>query len=559
MNYLDHTSKTQPLIVACWVLNEDKIHTDSIEYPELLKRTGNVDPFSIPDGTDPNDARILALRHIRFMAAFKARVGLPDTDPENLPPIVELGGDITSVVYRPLCSEFTIASLTMNAYDEPLFHWTRATQDPRNPWIFVSRVDLSKTIMAEEDVKNLDQDVQDHLKTVSYMSGGEFDIEQLSFDLATARLSQMPDIESMPGNTTARGLLKDYFLSHYVAEMQRAGKPILGVSAVVRQPSVSTLTLTDFHFYTNPYVGLDGVAVPKPTPEQTKCTTLNYLCAANHHPLPAVRTFPFNWVDTKDMSQHDGIVSINRNAVVNYFHIQIAPLLAKYCIKPNVSCWTSGAIAQFGIDFSPNQSPLTTRPPSGELVLSYFYGATDKDQAGNNGTLGQIEATYTFSLQVTFRGTQVIINQSQILHIFLQKLATHDSADVIKNTIVDTYSIGIDEQGGIVFKAGKPDSHSDPDTLDAGPLADAFIHFSDVVDKLTRQTTIECTKLASLPLETVQSFVFPGGRTFTFSDVGFSNNQDLVSTIRYADVKAPPVKMVPLPRSTRFKSSHRGY
>jgi hypothetical protein len=36
-------------------------------------------------------------------------------------------------------------------------------------------------------------------------------------------------------------------------------------------------------------------------------------------------------------------------------------------------------------------------------------------------------------------------------------------------------------------------------------------------------------------LTVVQDFVFPGGRTFAFKTVGFSNHQDLVAHITYAD------------------------
>jgi hypothetical protein len=44
------------------------------------------------------------------------------------------------------------------------------------------------------------------------------------------------------------------------------------------------------------------------------------------------------------------------------------------------------------------------------------------------------------------------------------------------------------------------------------------------------------TSLQDIPTSTVQNFVFPGGATFTFADVSFSDNQDLVSHIVYADV-----------------------
>ena len=44
------------------------------------------------------------------------------------------------------------------------------------------------------------------------------------------------------------------------------------------------------------------------------------------------------------------------------------------------------------------------------------------------------------------------------------------------------------------------------------------------------------TNLTDVPVSFVQNFVFPGGSTFSFTDASFSDNQDLVSHITYADV-----------------------
>jgi len=43
------------------------------------------------------------------------------------------------------------------------------------------------------------------------------------------------------------------------------------------------------------------------------------------------------------------------------------------------------------------------------------------------------------------------------------------------------------------------------------------------------------TNLTDIPVGIVQDFVFPGGKTFVFKDGIFSNNQDLVAHISYAD------------------------
>src|SRR4051794_39221810 len=87
----------EPLVRYAFVADDDG-NPVPIDFTELLKRTGQIDPFTIPGGVGGSDARVKALINARFMAGFKAQIGLPGgNDPGD---IVQLGGDTSQVVFN---------------------------------------------------------------------------------------------------------------------------------------------------------------------------------------------------------------------------------------------------------------------------------------------------------------------------------------------------------------------------------------------------------------------------------------------------------------------------
>lgn len=55
--------------------------------------------------------------------------------------------------------------------------------------------------------------------------------------------------------------------------------------------------------------------------------------------------------------------------------------------------------------------------------------------------------------------------------------------------------------------------------------------------------------LKRIPIDTVKNYVFPGGQTLTFKNVGFSSYQDLTALISYAD-PSKPVATVTAPKTS---------
>jgi hypothetical protein len=145
-----------------------------------------------------------------------------------------------------------------------------------------------------------------------------------------------------------------------------------------------------------------------------------------------------------------------------------------------------------------------------------------------------MELSTSYSLNASVSGSQITVVQHLVIYVYIKHLATSASGNVVDIQIIDTYSLGIDVNGTL-----KVDKHL-PETTNNSkdPKANDFLNFWADVNKIisdvaTWAQSIASTNLQTVPIAAVQNFVFPGGATFTFTDVGFSDGQDLVSHIAY--------------------------
>ena len=74
LEYLSHGN--QPATYLCFTAPDKKrgIAQPQIPLNELLVKTGGVNPFDIPDGTDYADDRITAINRARFIYGIKMQV-----------------------------------------------------------------------------------------------------------------------------------------------------------------------------------------------------------------------------------------------------------------------------------------------------------------------------------------------------------------------------------------------------------------------------------------------------------------------------------------------------
>jgi hypothetical protein len=325
----------EPEVTVCYVADGLGRPTP-VDYDELKKRA-TVDPFSIPDGSDPTtDQNLKKLLKARFMMGFRARIGIPKgTDPELIPDIVTLGEDIRSVTFNLICEEFDVVELSPGDYVPP--YWFHQSQEPGKPVIFQSEVNLSQQIVDTSNYRSLPTDVQNALDN---MSGTAFSVQQLLFDLSRADLTRgIPKIleSTLKPGSPLYMILQQYFIGAYFTQMQKEGQPLLGCSIVKQVADPATLELASFNMQTDLYVDPQRNPHEKLSREEAGASTLNYLCTIQGKQQRKSNQFDWNWIDKSEVSQYDGVLSFNRQTFATWFDQKL-----KNFVPPNcVSCWTS--------------------------------------------------------------------------------------------------------------------------------------------------------------------------------------------------------------------------
>jgi len=540
----------EPVVTICYVADAHGIPTP-IDYETLKANARGTDPFSIPANVDVGTSEAVQdLFTVRFMLGFRARLGLPHVgDPASLPDIVQLGTTASSAVFNMYCSTFTIVQYTPSSGYTPA-SWMNISQSPNSPWVFTSIVDLRLENVPGTAYHLLPADVQQKIQN---LGSNAFSVQQLLFDLSNARLQSQPKIASgvAPG-TPAYNALQTSFLGAYFAQMQADGQPLLGCSITTTDAPASTLKPTSLDLMVNAYLDDQSKQVGGPL------TTLNYLCSVGGKPLSTPSNFSWNWVpDAVAQQDHDGVASINRNTLANYFRTMLTPYVQQNCLLTWTHVWLSGfldGVVNYSWKLTQGQTPTVTTPATGATVLSYAYSSESSDEAGLNGDMGSLKLKNDYTLTVAFTGKTIVITQHQVIYVHASVLATRDGGNVVDKTITDTYNLNVDESGRLVAKLS-PVVHD----ASVDPRANGFLNFFADVNSLLADVEeyaqyFKGTEL-DIPINVIQDFVFPGGKTFVFKNVGFSDYQDLVSFISYADVTGN--NTVPTVPATNVKTGHK--
>ena len=204
-------------------------------------------------------------------------------------------------------------------------------------------------------------------------------------------------------------------------------------------------------------------------------------------------------------------------------------------ILPRPSITSDGFTVTFRMGFTPGQSPTVTQPERGPVVLKYDYAGSGSASAGLNGIDGQMELKSSFSMTIEFSGNKVTITQRIILWMFLKRMSTQNAGNVVDKTITDAYTIGINAKGGLEA-ALKTDTKDNSIAVTTNDFENFFTNFN-VISNYTKEFANKFVSglFQSFPITTIQNYVFPGGKTFTFKQAAFSDNQDLTALITYVD------------------------
>jgi len=139
---------------------------------------------------------------------------------------------------------------------------------------------------------NSNPDLKAQLKNQLYnLSASAFSLQQLLFDLESARLQEVPEFQGIPSGSKANILLQQAFQDIYVQHAKEKGLPLISVMATAQNADGSQLRLTGFERQVSMLKDVNGAEIQSPSKHQMSATTLDYLCAANNHTLPGAAKF----------------------------------------------------------------------------------------------------------------------------------------------------------------------------------------------------------------------------------------------------------------------------
>jgi hypothetical protein len=528
----------EPVVNICFVANEAG-QPVQIAYAALKDRAKGADPFKVPADANPTtNTDLQNLQLARFMAGFRAQLGIPKgyRRPTDIPDLVILGSDTAAVTFNMLCVEFDIVELVPGGgYNAPT--WTSLSQKDGEAWIIQSKVDLRMSLVNSDQYSQLPPDVRAKIQN---LGGDTFSVRQLLFDFTNAGLAaQVPTIPGINPGTKLYQLLTQYFMGAYFTQLQKDGQPMLGAAITQSTAPPSTLTLTNLNMEVCPFVGTNGLPVAHPSTDQQRLATLSYLCEANGHLLPPAVAFNWNWIDPSEAADSHGVIATNKTPFVTFFKNELLDYVEQNCFAPSVKVWyDSGEGKTY---FQPNlergQAPTITAADTGATVLSFSYSSYAADQADLGGDMGRAELKPEFNLDVKFAGTTITIEQHLLIYLYLKGYwGVNKSGNIIDKKIADTYTLSVTSQGGLTATLTTTSSDNSVRLATSGWedfWGGGLQSVIDAVSEWARAFTSPSFK--DIPINVVQDFVFPGGRTFAFKNVAFSDNQDLVSHITYAD------------------------
>lgn len=544
--YLD--TEAHPTTYVCFLADEQGNPSIQVTLEDLMKRSGNIDPFSIPDGTPTDDKRIVALTEARFSVGVKLQLGLPkDVLPKDLPKVVELGNSANNVTFNMLAKEFEVVENTPPGGFASKGSWKAWQQPSGAPWFFTTKVNL---VVGDLDAaldtpyfRSHPRKKKDLMARLKGLAGSPFSLQQLLLDLDNAALQTTPTIKGLDPSSPAGTVLTSAFVNVYAANAKAYGTPLLSVHAVAESSDDSSLKLTALERAVMPLLGDNGTPVNKPSADQGKATTLNYLCMSGN-PLPGVAQFGWNWVDPKNIGNQSGILAVNRNALARFYAAKLMPNVRKSCIKvattvkvlTDIGDVLTGKVS-YKAKLSAGQDPQVTYRESGPEVVELSYEGSDSAKDKYGATAGELRIKTPYSCKVSFENDTIKIVQNLKVSCYVRWDNTDNEANIFDTTMTDTYTLSVNQNGQIesTHKSSTADNSKEGDR---NAFVNLFTGINELLNSLKKQIgKFAATQINDVPCATIRDFVFPGGAVFAFKSVRFSEYQDLLTDITYGDPK----------------------
>jgi hypothetical protein len=567
IQYLSNTKTSQPYTYLFFLVDDQGTPSIQISLPELLEKTGGINPFEIPSGTPTTDPRVLKFQGARMGCAIRLKAGIPPGMLKNvdgkgpqivLPaPVVTLGSSANNVNFNMYCQDITIIDYNPGGGWGAAGWWTWYTQPSGKPWFINVKADLvSKDLDKSLKTPYFDANPKEKellLSKLNNLSGTAFSLQQLLFDLDNAAVQTTPEFAGLESNPKATYLLGTAFKGIWSKQAKERGEPLIGITAVPQVADSSPLKLTGLERSVSPVIDpSSGIQISNPSDIEVGATTLNYLCVTNGRPMPSVHSFTWNWIDPQDLALSSGVIAIKRSTIAEYIVGQMLPSAQRSCIEPwtKVDAYNIVGGVEYSWKFTKGQTPtvtyVTDAKTNGGIVATITYSKEARANDSNAATYGELNITSSYTCTIAFGGftgntpNEVYISQNLKVSVYSQWSHTGSSANAVDKTLTDVYIVSVDSNGSLTLKSS-PDTtkHTLTDKSESGGatgIANFFTGVNDLIDDVKGKSgQFLNADIKPIPFDKLQNFIFPGGKVFTYKSAAFSDGKDLVSLITYVN------------------------
>jgi hypothetical protein len=532
---MEFLKSRQPVVSICYIY-DDNGDPAQIDYEAFKKSASGADPFRVPAAGPERERLLDQLDKAGFMFGFQAAMGIPEGfKAHDLPPLITFGASAEDhAVYNLWCRDFLLVELNAIPHKKSVFETFQQPAGPQGkPWLFGYKI---KIIPGTVD------DHQAYMKTPAFARlptatqtkvrsrPEDFTISHLLFDFNNAASAVRPEIEGVSPRVQQK-LYADFSI-RYFAEMEAAGALILTI--MPKRDSAITNLKTAFSI--SPHAG------------EPALSTLNYLCVTPNKNAPQPKPFTWSWVDSVADGK-DGVCVINRNDVLQSLMTQLMPYVERNCWVPQ-PVYEYVDLTQEGVGFGVVNRSYDwggKRPPDlqeklspwaeevGPLLFRIEYEShreNDSSWFHHGGGASYFKVDFAFDLSLECRGDQIVVTQNIKLHYHLMMQTLLEDTDLVDMTRVDTYTLAA-AGDGLVARTGTPkvdDRSSNPQYWISVPELQKQMKASQAKVKSAIDGSF-----VEIPLSLLNGIIFPGGKAFLFQEPRFSEHQDLVVTVTYAD------------------------
>lgn len=532
----------EPFIMAYQYNPDSKDHknpyTPITDWDGFVGKLG-FDPFTVPDGTSSSDPQMEAMMKMYFAFAFKTQIGLPDFPLSKIPPVITFDKEGSYVTYNMVNKTFQVIGIQANGYQTS---WLNASQaDGDEVWDFQFTVDLN---LQEDNINNHFHNLPPATqKQIKNLGEDMFSVQQLFLDLNNAGLSNSYQIKGLDKTSTIYIMLTKVFFAEYFAQLSKDGGVMLGYSVKASKPFPDSVSLipTDLNFEVSAYKDSG-----KPTTDYD-AYTLNYLIMSEGHTMPAPVPFTWNWVDKDDISKEAGVMAINRNTFRDFLSSKLSPLLSDLAMKPDTHFSCNAIEFHISTSFSTDSSTQSFKDgSSGSTLLTYSYSKSDKSSDTFIPNWGNWQVDYTASCDVSVSGEAITILSKVNAWCHLNVDGGIGEGNWASYEITTTYTVGVKADGTLTVtentpqikdKSVKPDPDGWLKFISLGTVDAVVDGVRDYLKPLLKGFGTGFADDIANMLNGTGGWTFPGGKTYSFTNVLFSQDQDLVADLLYVTPK----------------------